>query len=1094
MFSLWKFISLSLLGLSFSGSKAFAEYTCPNNLDQKPLIKEHLLIHEQSKSFYEISQHNLDVTILINNDDSKVVLNSPNPANVPEIVVTNISTKAICVYPRFSNTNIKNVKKVNITKHLATQAELEIAKRLHQAAIHWHMKDEQSRLTAISLLTDTDEIQASTNLYQLSLISAMSAQLARFQLHKLEDLAAKIHQQTSYLSIPYIADWILAEANIRSNHYFKGIRYLHTAIEKVTNLPAAKSTHRKNLLEIYNLLGDAYLITNQLVKGKQYILKAQELAANDPQTLASIHDNLAYIELTQAKNSAPTERHTFWQKALQQEFQALGYAHQARDIDKQILIHNNIASIYRRAWRLGSALKHYLIALYQLQDRDDPKRKTLITRALGKVYLDLGYIQKAQQYLTKTKTMATLTTPILAAKDKCALGTILRMQNQLQQSINEHLACIAQLRSEDAGLQDLADAHIALFKGKLAQGQTVNYQQHFSHLSNQTLEKLGAMDTLTELNILLSNFYISEGEFKLAEESANSAIDFSKLALNPILGVDALVNMQHILTNLGKHQQALKFGFSALDKIEQVSQQLSQIELGPRWSNITHSVYNGIIEILIQQAISNPTTAAIHKAFETVERSRSIYLRNVLSQRKRNLDLSVETLDSFNSISLMAENTASSKSSNQHLPFDYYLKQDLLRIQTEAAHENLTLREITAFNEQKNTLINTTPNASQAMHSTEIQNLMAANQTALMYQVLNNSVYVFIVTKQHIELVLLGPTDDISNQVENIAKHLKITEQNPAPLLKKLSALLLPELNAQQSTKQLLIMPHKMLHQLPFNALDLEPKAQNYSPLISRFEVKVAPSFSTYFMHPSSNQLDYEVELAVLADPNFNGEELTTDLQSGRQDNDLRNWSKTLRPLPWTAAEALHLQQLYQEQNVLVYTKEQAHKTHLISSKVRNARILHLATHGYFNSKLPENVGFALSPINQRGKQTSGFVTLTELFNYSFNNQLVVISGCDTAMGEQLNGEGMQGLSRAFISQGVQNVIATQWPVSDRASAAFMKAFHIQLKQYGSISQALRQAQLTLQKNPRYRHPFYWAAYIHFSVEGNTNKKQNLGT
>ncbi|MBU2098795.1 MAG: CHAT domain-containing protein [Gammaproteobacteria bacterium] len=103
---------------------------------------------------------------------------------------------------------------------------------------------------------------------------------------------------------------------------------------------------------------------------------------------------------------------------------------------------------------------------------------------------------------------------------------------------------------------------------------------------------------------------------------------------------------------------------------------------------------------------------------------------------------------------------------------------------------------------------------------------------------------------------------------------------------------------------------------------------------------------------------------------------------------------------------------------------------------------------------------------------------MPELFSYRFNNELVVISGCDTAMGRPLAGEGMIGLTRGFIAQGARHVISTLWPVSDRASADFMAIFYRHLHDLGHVAQALQAAQNEMQQNTDYRNPFYWAAYV----------------
>jgi len=238
-------------------------------------------------------------------------------------------------------------------------------------------------------------------------------------------------------------------------------------------------------------------------------------------------------------------------------------------------------------------------------------------------------------------------------------------------------------------------------------------------------------------------------------------------------------------------------------------------------------------------------------------------------------------------------------------------------------------------------------------------------------------------------------------------------------------------------------------------------------------------------MQKKSAITNYAADIAIFANPDFDGELVLEKQVSPGGISGLRNWSANLKPLPWTAAEANRLSQNFLPGRTLVYTERKATRANLHTEPVRNSRILHIATHGYFRDENPDNVGFILSMIDENGHPDPGFITLTELFTTRFNNELVVISGCDTALGRQLDGEGMMGLSKGFLSQGARHVISTLWPVEDKVSADFMGIFYRQLKQHQSVSEALRASQLELRSNDRYRKPFYWAPYVLHSVSKN---------
>jgi CHAT domain-containing protein len=240
---------------------------------------------------------------------------------------------------------------------------------------------------------------------------------------------------------------------------------------------------------------------------------------------------------------------------------------------------------------------------------------------------------------------------------------------------------------------------------------------------------------------------------------------------------------------------------------------------------------------------------------------------------------------------------------------------------------------------------------------------------------------------------------------------------------------------------------------------------------MSRYAVRKVPSLSAYLMQRSRRPVQYAADLALFADPAFRAIE-------GGGPSASRSGSSRQQRLPWTAREAEHLRTLFAPSRTLVYVGAEATRDNLRSLPVRNSRVLHIASHGFFDASSPDNVGFSLAAVDQPRSTDSGFVTLTELFTYRFNNELVVISGCETAMGEERGGEGLMSLTRGFLAQGAAHVMSTLWPVSDRASADFMGLFYKELIARGSVGEALRNAQVELSRRPQYADPFFWAPYV----------------
>src|SRR5207237_1381314 len=134
---------------------------------------------------------------------------------------------------------------------------------------------------------------------------------------------------------------------------------------------------------------------------------------------------------------------------------------------------------------------------------------------------------------------------------------------------------------------------------------------------------------------------------------------------------------------------------------------------------------------------------------------------------------------------------------------------------------------------------------------------------------------------------------------------------------------------------------------------------------------------------------------------------------------------------------------------------------------------------GLLNSVHPELSGLVFSTVDKNGKSQDGMLRLHEIFNLSLNAELVVLSACETALGKDIKGEGLIGLTRGFMYAGAPRVVASLWNVDDRATAELMKHFYEgMLKHQLRPAAALREAQLALQRDKRWSSPYYWAGFV----------------
>jgi CHAT domain-containing protein len=156
----------------------------------------------------------------------------------------------------------------------------------------------------------------------------------------------------------------------------------------------------------------------------------------------------------------------------------------------------------------------------------------------------------------------------------------------------------------------------------------------------------------------------------------------------------------------------------------------------------------------------------------------------------------------------------------------------------------------------------------------------------------------------------------------------------------------------------------------------------------------------------------------------------------------------------------------------------EANRERAMSAETGQYRILHFATHGLLNTSRPELSGIVLSLYDDHGTPRDGFLRLNQIYNLKLSSELVVLSACRTALGKEVRGEGLIGLTRGFMYAGAPRVVASLWKVHDEATGELMKIFYRNLLQKKlPASQALRAAQVEMQKQVRWRSPYYWAAF-----------------
>lgn len=220
----------------------------------------------------------------------------------------------------------------------------------------------------------------------------------------------------------------------------------------------------------------------------------------------------------------------------------------------------------------------------------------------------------------------------------------------------------------------------------------------------------------------------------------------------------------------------------------------------------------------------------------------------------------------------------------------------------------------------------------------------------------------------------------------------------------------------------------------------------------------------------------------IVADPDFAGEGAPTSVAAAPQRSiDFRRIE--FEPLPGTAEEATAIAKRLP--SARVFTRAQA--TEAALKRVKGPHVLHGASHAFFlepQEAALENPllrsGLVLAGANRLSSGTEdGILTALEAASLDLaGTSLVVLSACETGLGDVQSGEGVYGLRRALVIAGAATQVMSLWKVADDETRDLMVAFYDQLAQGRGRSEALREAQFRLLRTSRTSHPFFWAAFI----------------
>lgn len=323
------------------------------------------------------------------------------------------------------------------------------------------------------------------------------------------------------------------------------------------------------------------------------------------------------------------------------------------------------------------------------------------------------------------------------------------------------------------------------------------------------------------------------------------------------------------------------------------------------------------------------------------------------------------------------------------------------------------------------------------------------------------------------------------NREETLAQReerLKIGSADFTKTAAQLSAQLLATLGPLGS-QRLWIVADGVLAYVPFAAL---PDPASGAPLVKQHEISGLPSASVLaaLRDRTAGRRSPDREVAVFADPVFRAnDERVAGAKAAAVDETVARAAADagiadLPRLYFSRQEADAIRKLAPAKQILTALDFDANRAAAKRPELERYRVIHFATHGVMDSRHPEFSGIVLSMVDRSGNPQDGFLRLHEIYNLRLNADLVVLSGCQTALGEDVRSEGIIGLTRGFMYAGSPQVLASLWSIRDRATADLMSRFYDGvLRRHLTPAAALRSAQLSMMQDARWKDPYYWAAF-----------------
>ncbi len=356
----------------------------------------------------------------------------------------------------------------------------------------------------------------------------------------------------------------------------------------------------------------------------------------------------------------------------------------------------------------------------------------------------------------------------------------------------------------------------------------------------------------------------------------------------------------------------------------------------------------------------------------------------------------------------------------------------------------------------------------------EVQRRLAPDEAVVEYFLGKERMVIFGITpdtawhlRQTLDFPLASWVEELRQSIRNyhpLASDRDYNVQKYTYLANELYARLWQPLEAHDLPERICIIPAGVIANLPFGAL-----LDSLPSQLERFRDY------PYLIRKHRFSYNYSAELMLRLDgaQGTNSRRLAAFAPDFSQMTDS---SRQLRPLQHNIEEAAAVARLWRGD---LYAGREATLDRFLAEAPGYA-ILHLATHGQANDYRGEYSYLVFQPAPGDTSELAWLLYVRDLYNRHLPAAMVVLSACETAIGEYQRGEGVVSLARGFFYAGARSLITTLWTIDDRASARLIQRFYELLADGKAKDEALQQACLEAIDAPSQQkaHPLYWAAFV----------------